>query len=156
MWLVTYDLHLNVFQICKCICEQEKKNFLKCMYIGNWVISVSVYVIISPHLPSPYTKPLSLLITFIPSLPSIQAVFEVFEILFAFYFFAFIPIVVDRLLSLFQPSEHYLLSSWNNISIVFKIGSTALQRTIYDPILRAILIPEYTYFHPQNLKIFHF
>lgn len=47
-------------------------------------------------------------------------------------------------------------SSRDNISMVFKIGSTVLQRTIYDPILEAILIPKYTYFHPQNLKIFHF
>lgn len=101
---------------------------------------------------------LSLLITFIPIFPSIQAVFEVFEILFERYFFTFVPIVVDCLLFLFFLVflGYYLLSSWNNISIVFKIGSMALQRTIYDPILRAILIPECTYFHPQNLKIFHF
>ena len=47
-------------------------------------------------------------------------------------------------------------SSRDNISIVFKIGSTVLQRTIYDPILRAILMPKYVYFHVLNFKIFHF
>ena len=73
-----------------------------------------------------------------------------------FLLFSSIPIVVDHLLYLFLYSIYYLISLWDNISIVFKIGSTALQRTIYDPILRAILIPEYTYFHPQNLKTFHF
>lgn len=73
-----------------------------------------------------------------------------------FLLFASIPIVVDHLLYLFLYSIYYLVSSRGNISIVFKIGSTVLQRTIYDPILEAILIPKYTYFHPQNLKIFHF
>lgn len=34
------------------------------------------------------------------------------------------------------------------ISIVFKNGSMVLQRTMYDPFLRAILIPKCTYFHP--------
>nr|DAK52142.1 MAG TPA: hypothetical protein [Caudoviricetes sp.] len=33
------------------------------------------------------------------------------------------------------------------ISIVFKNGSMVLQRTMYDPFLRAILIPKCTYFH---------
>nr|DAJ30723.1 MAG TPA: hypothetical protein [Caudoviricetes sp.] len=33
------------------------------------------------------------------------------------------------------------------ISIVFKNGSMVLQRTMYDPFLRAILIPKHTYFH---------
>lgn len=35
---------------------------------------------------------------------------------------------------------------WDNISIVFKNGSMVLQRTMHDPFLRAILIPNYTYF----------
>ena len=69
----------------------------------------------------------------------------------------FLPVVVDRFLYLFLFFLYTTLSLYGSyISIVFKNGSMVLQRTMYDPFLRAILIPEYTYFHPQNLKIFHF
>ena len=60
--------------------------------------------------------------------------------------FASIPIVVDHLLYLFLYSIHYLSFYGSYISIVFKNGSMVLQRTIYDPFLRAILIPNYAYF----------
>lgn len=63
--------------------------------------------------------------------------------------FYFPPIVVNRLLYLF-------LFLHGIISIVFKIGSTVLQCTIYDPILEAILIPECTYFTCKTLKLFIF
>ena len=63
--------------------------------------------------------------------------------------FASIPIVVDHLLYLFLYSIHCLsfLREFY-ISIVLKNGSMVLQRTMYDPFLRAILIPKCTYFHP--------
>lgn len=61
--------------------------------------------------------------------------------------FASIPIVVDHLLYLFLYSIYYLSLYGSYISIVFKNGSMSLQRTIYDPFLRAILIPKCTYFH---------
>lgn len=104
-----------------------------------------VYAIISPHLPLPHAKTIFPFTLFILHLSFIYALFRVFVILFAFYF---LPIVVDRLLYLFFCSSiYYFLPSWGYISIVFKIGSTVLQRTIYDPILEAILIPKCTYFH---------
>lgn len=72
-------------------------------------------------------------------------------LLFHFYF-----LIVDRFLYLFFTSVHYLISLWDNISIVFKIGSMSLQRDMNEPILRAILMPKYVYFHVLNFKIFHF
>lgn len=159
MWLVTYDLHLNVFQICKCICEQEKKNFLKCMHIGNWVISVSVYVIISSHQPLPPYITLSLHSLYYPIFSTIHVPFRVFVIVFVFerYFFTFVPVVVDCLLFLFFSllgTTFFFPGGY--ISIVFKSSSMALQRTIYELLLEAIIIPECTYFHLQRIKTFHF
>lgn len=115
-----------------------------------------VCVIISPRQPLPHTLRFPFLSpSFLPFL-----LFKRFSKCLKFcLLFTFSPLFLQLLIVFcpyFQPSKHYLLPSRDNISMVFKIGSTVLQRTIYDPILRAILIPEYTYFHPQNLKIFHF
>lgn len=127
------------------------------MYIKKWShkgfeilkrdakLSKCMCVIIPPHQPLPHTKRLSPL-----SLPFL--LFMHFSECLWFCLqdtFYFPPIVVDRLLYLF-------LFLHGIISIVFKIGSTVLQRTIYDPILEAILIPECTYFACKTLKLFIF
>lgn len=83
---------------------------------------------------------------YFPTFSTIQAVCRVFAVLFLDYFSHFYFLVVDRLLYLFLCSIYYLISPWDNIFIVFKNGSMVLQRTMYDPFLRAILIPNYTYF----------
>lgn len=70
--------------------------------------------------------------------------------------FASIIIVVDHLLYLFLYSIHCLSFYGSYISIVFKNGSMSLQRTMYDPFLRAILIPKCTYFCPGYILIFDF
>lgn len=124
------------------------------------VIQVTCDVDVCDYPAAPATTPhktISLLVTFIPILPSVHAVFRVFEVLFERYFFTFVPIVVDCLLFLFFSllgTTFFFPGGY--ISIVFKIGSMVLQRTIYDPILEAILTPECTYFHLQRIKTFHF
>lgn len=73
-----------------------------------------------------------------------------------FCFWTTFPTSIFWLLIVFC-SIYYLISPWDNISIVFKNGSMVLQRTMYDPFLRAILIPKCTYFRlqkPQKLFIF--
>lgn len=90
-----------------------------------------------------------------PTFSTIQAVFGVFAIVFLDYFSHLYFLVVDCLLYLFFCSIYYLISSWSNISIVFKIGSMVLQRTIYDPILRAILstgMHLFSFVKPQNFS----
>ena len=57
---------------------------------------------------------------------------------------------------IYSYTLYIALSPWDNISIVFKNGSMALQRTMYDPFLRAILIPKCTYFCPGYILIFDF
>lgn len=89
----------------------------------------------------------SLIPPYFPSFPFIHALFRVFAIVFASYFSSLLLMVVDHLLYLFLYSIHYLSFYGSYISIVFKNGSMVLQRTIYDPFLRAILIPKCTYFH---------
>ena len=70
--------------------------------------------------------------------------------------FASVPIVVDHLLYLFLYSIHCLSFYGSYISIVFKNGSMVLQRTMYDPFLRAILIPKCTCFCSGYILIFDF
>ena len=98
-----------------------------------------------PHLPSPSPNPF-LHSLYLSTFSTIQAVARVFAILFERYFSHFYFLVVDRLLYLFLYSIYYLISLWDNISIVFKNESMSLQRAIYNSFLRAILIPNYTYF----------
>lgn len=70
--------------------------------------------------------------------------------------FSSIPIVVDHLLYLFYTLYIAFLFYGSYISIVFKNGSMVLQRTMYDPFLRAILIPKCTYFRLQKPQNFSF
>ena len=74
-----------------------------------------------------------------------------------FLLFFSIPIVVDHLLYLFFYTLYIAFLFYGSyISIVFKNGSMVLQRTMYDPFLRAILIPKCTYFCPGYILIFDF
>jgi hypothetical protein len=121
-------------------------------YFKNLALKLRIYnfrdvcvCICPPHLPSPYTKHLPFIPSIILPLPLFMYLPECLRLCLLSTF---------RLYFLY--SIHCLSFYGSYIPIVFKIGSTVLQRTIYDPILRAILIPKYTYFHPQNLKIFHF
>ena len=98
-----------------------------------------------PHLtsPSPQSFPPILLLSYLFNYSSgVRSVCDCV----CFLLFASIPIVVDHLLYLFLYSIYYLSLYGSYISIVFKNGSMSLQRTIYDPFLRAILIPKCTYF----------
>ena len=115
-----------------------------------------VYVICPPCLPSPYTTPF-------PSYHLHSYPFLLFmrfsECLkfcllptFHFYFLYFLIIFYIYFYTLYIAFLFY----GSYISMVFKIGSTVLQRTIYDPILEAILIPECTYFTCKTLKLFIF
>lgn len=99
-----------------------------------------------PHLPSPSPQsfPPILLLSYLSHYSS--GTWSVCDFV-CFLLFASIPIVVDHLLYLFLYSIYYLSLYGSYISIVFKNGSMSLQRTIYDPFLRAILIPKCTYFH---------
>ena len=75
----------------------------------------------------------------------------------SFLLLASILIVVDHLLYLFLYSIHCLSFLRElYISIVFKNGSMVLQRTMYEPFLRAILMPKCTYFCPGYILIFDF
>ena len=91
-----------------------------------------------------------------PTSSTIHVPSRVFAIVFCCLLFASIPIVVDHLLYLFLYSIHCLSFYGSYISIVFKNGSMVLQRTMYDPFLRAILIPKCTYFCPGYILIFDF
>lgn len=94
--------------------------------------------------PSPQSFPPILLLSY---LFHYSCTFQSVCYFVCFLLFASIPIVVDHLLYLFLYSIYYLSLYGSYISIVFKNGSMSLQRTIYDPFLRAILIPKCTYFH---------
>lgn len=126
---------------------------IRCIF-KNLALKLRIYnfrgvcvCICPPHLPSPYTKLLSLLSLYYSTFPTIQAVLGVFAIVFASYFS---PLFLQLLVSFYVYSFalYIALSPWDNISIVFKNESMSLQRAIYDSFLRAILIPNYTYFHP--------
>lgn len=65
-------------------------------------------MIISPRLPSPYTKVLPSFPPYFPSFPFIHALFRVFAIVSAPYFSPLLLMVVDRLLCLFFYSICYL------------------------------------------------
>lgn len=106
-----------------------------------------------PHLPSPSPNPF-LLSFYYPTSSTIQAVFGVFAILFAVYFsLLFLQLLITFYIYFYTLYIAFLFYG-SYISIVFKNGSMVLQRTMYDPFLRAILIPNYTYFQPIKLQYF--
>lgn len=83
-----------------------------------------------------------------PTPSTIQAVFGVFAIVFAVYFsLLFLQLLITFYIYFYTLYIAFLFYG-SYISIVFKNGSMVLQRTMYDPFLRAILIPKCTYFHP--------
>ena len=114
---------------------------------------VYVFVRLTCHHPPPNPFPPILLLSY---LFHYSCTFQSVCDCVCFLLFASIPIVVDHLLYLFLYSIHYLSFYGSYISIVFKNGSMVLQRTMYDPFLRAILIPKCTYFCPGYILIFDF
>lgn len=109
-----------------------------------------------PHLPSPSPNPFPpiLLLSYLSHYSS--GTWSVCDCVCCLLF-ASIPIVVDHLLYLFLYSIHCLSFLRElYISIVFKNGSMVLQRTMYEPFLRAILMPKCTYFCPGYILIFDF
>ncbi len=101
-----------------------------------------------PHLPSSYTKHL-------PFIPSIILPFPLFMYLSECLLFCLLP--TFRFYVYFFYSLYIAFLFYGSyISIVFKNGSMVLQRTMYEPFLRAILIPKCTYFCPGYILIFDF
>ena len=91
-----------------------------------------------------------------PTFPTIQAVLGVFAIVFAVYFsLLFLQLLITFYIYFYTLYIAFLFYG-SYISIVFKNGSMVLQRTMYDPFLRAILIPKCTYFCPGYILIFDF
>lgn len=144
------------------VCNNRIKTFYYASVKGkhNWLWTFCLKRCLYDYPAAPVTTPhktISLLIAFIPILPSIQTVFRVFAIVFERYFFTFVPVVVDcLLLSVLSLLSTAFFFPGIYISIVFKSSSMALQRTIYELLLEAIIIPKCTYFHLQRIKTFHF
>ena len=132
-------------------------------YFKNLALKLRIYnfrgvcvCICPPCLPSPYTKHL-------PFIPSISFPFPLFMYLseclrlcllstFRFYSYS----CWSPSISIFYTLYIAFLFYGSYISIVFKNGSMVLQRTMYEPFLRAILIPKCTYFCSGYILIFNF
>lgn len=145
-YMILLDADISFCMVCKLWYIS-----IRCIF-KNLALKLRIYnfrgvcvCICPPCLPSPYTN------TF-PSFPLLSylshysCTFQSVCDCVCCLLFASIPIVVDHLLYLFLYSIHCLSFYGSYISIVFKNGSMVLQRTMYDPFLRAILIPNYTYF----------
>ena len=136
------------FGISVCILCFHWTHILKFSFeFRNLGIMYVMYVICPPCLPSPYTNTSLSYPLYFSYLFHYSCTFQSVCYFVCFLLFASIPIV-DHLLCLFLYSIYCLSFYGSYMSIVFKNGSMSLQRAIYDPFLRAILIPNYTYFHP--------
>ena len=120
------------------------KNLALKLRIYNFRGVLCMYLSASPAITLPPI--LSLLSFYYPASSTVQAVFGVFAIVFASYFSPlFLQLITFYIYFYTLYTTLSLYGSY--ISIVFKNGSMVLQRTMYDPFLRAILIPKCTYFH---------
>lgn len=146
-YMILLDTDISFCMVCKLWYIS-----IRCIF-KNLALKLRIYnfkgvcvCICPPCLPSSYTNtfPSFLLLSYLFHYSSgVRSVCDCV----CFLLFASIPIVVNHLLYLFYTLYIAFLFYGNYISIVFKNGSMVLQRTMYDPFLRAILIPKCTYFH---------
>ena len=144
---VKCDLWVYVIIFCK---------GLLCMLCMCFYVFRFMYVRLSRPACHHPTQNISLLSLYFPTFSAIHVPSKVFAIVFAVYFSLLFLQLLITFYIYFYTLYIAFLSYGSYISIVFKNGSMVLQRTMYDPFLRAILIPECAYFHIQNSKIFHF
>lgn len=146
--MILLDTDISFCMVCKlwyisirCIF----KNLVLKLRIYNFRDVVYAIVRLACHHP---TQNISLHSLYYPTPSTIQAVFGVFAIVFAVYFsLLFLQLLITFYIYFYTLYIAFLFYG-SYISIVFKNGSMVLQRTMYDPFLRAILIPKCTYFHP--------
>lgn len=122
---------------------------IRCIFKNLEFIILEVFCVCNcpPHLPSPYTKHLPFIPSIILPLPLFKRCSECLRLCllptFRFYSYSCWSPSIFIFYTLYTTLSLY----GSYISIVFKNGSMSLQRAIYDPFLRAILIPKCTYFH---------
>ena len=119
-----------------------------CFYVFRFMYVRFMYVRLSRPACHHPPQNISLHSLYYPTSSPNQAVFGVFAIVFAVYFsLLFLQLLITFYIYFYTLYIAFLFYG-SYISIVFKNGSMVLQRTMYDPFLRAILIPNYTYFQP--------
>lgn len=146
--MILLDADISFCMVCKlwyisirCIF----KNLALKLRIYNFRDVLCMYLSASPAITLPPI--LSLLSFYYPIFSTIHVPFRVFAIVFVVYFsLLFLQLLITFYIYFY--ALYTTLSLYGSyISIVFKNGSMSLQRAIYDPFLRAILIPKCTYFH---------